>query len=279
MERLLKFIYEYRAFFTFLTLEFLCAWMVVGNNQYQSTTYFNTSNRIAANVVSTSQNIREYFSLRDINGDLANENTGLRKKLDQCDQLIHFMELNNVKDPAIINRFDYVSAKVINNSTRYYKNFITINRGKAHGLEPGMAAISPQGAIGKIKSVSDHYAVLISLLNIDDQVSSLIKRTGHFGTVQWDGTDPRLIDLKYIPRHVELKVGDTVMTSGYNAVFPEGIMIGVIKSYKLNEEAQFHTIKVELSQDFGKISFVEIVKSNLKQEKDSLEQLTIGEPK
>jgi rod shape-determining protein MreC len=279
MERLLKFIYEYRAFFTFLILELLCAWMVVGNNQYQSTTYFNTSNRIAANVISSSQNIREYFSLRDINGNLASENTALRKKLDQRDQLIYFMELNNIKDPAIIDRFDYVSAKVINNSTRYYKNFITINRGKAHGLEPGMAAISPQGAVGKVKSVSDHYAVLISLLNIDDQVSSMIKRTGHFGTVQWDGTDPRLIDLKYIPRHVELKVGDTVMTSGYNAVFPEGIMIGIIKSYKLNEEAQFHTIKVELSQDFGKISFVEIVKSNLKQEKDSLEQLTIGEPK
>ncbi len=253
--------------------------MVVGNNQYQSTTYFNTSNRIAAKVISSSQNIREYFSLRDINGDLASENTGLRKKLDQRDQLIHFMELNKIKDPAIINRFDYVSAKVINNSTRYYKNFITINRGKANGIEQGMAAISSQGAVGKVKSVSDHYAVLISLLNIDDQVSSMIKRTGHFGTVQWDGTDPRLIDLKYIPRHVELKVGDTVMTSGYNAVFPEGIMIGVIKSYKLNEEAQFHTIKLELSQDFGKISFVEIVKSNLKQEKDSLEQLTIGEPK
>jgi rod shape-determining protein MreC len=279
MERLLKFIYEYRAFFTFLILELLCAWMVVGNNQYQSTTYFNTSNRIAANVISSSQNIREYFSLRDINGNLASENTELRKKLDQRDQLIHFMELTNIKDPAIIDRFDYVSAKVINNSTRYYKNFITINRGKAHGLEPGMAAISPQGAVGKVKSVSDHYAVLISLLNIDDQVSSVIKRTGHFGTVQWDGTDPRLIDLKYIPRHVELKVGDTIMTSGYNAVFPEGIMLGVIKSYKLNEEAQFHTIKLELSQDFGKISFVEIVKSNLKQEKDSLEQLTIGEPK
>lgn len=279
MERLLKFIYEYRAFFTFLTLELLCAWLVVGNNQYQSTTYFNTSNKIAANVISTSQNVREYFSLRDINGDLANENTDLRKKLDQRDQLIRFMELNNIKDPAIINRFDYVSAKVINNSTRYYKNFITINRGKANGIEPGMAAISPQGAVGKVKSVSDHYAVLISLLNIDDQVSSVIKRTGHFGTTQWDGTDPRLIDLKYIPRHVELKVGDTVMTSGYNAVFPEGMMIGIIKSYKLNEEAQFHTIKVELSQDFGKLSFVEIVKSNLKQEKDSLEQKTIGEPK
>ena len=279
MERLLKFIYEYRAFFTFLTLELLCAWLVIGNNQYQSTTYFNTSNKIAANVISTSQNVKEYFSLRDINGDLANENSGLRKKLDQRNQLLYSIELNNLRDPAMVNRFDYVSAKVINNSTRYYKNFITIDRGKAYGIEPGMAAISASGAVGKVKSVSEHYAVLISLLNIDDQVSSMIKRTGHFGTIQWDGTDPRLIDLKYIPRHVELKVGDTIVTSGYNAIFPEGILVGVIKNFKLNEEAQFHTIKVALSQDFGNLSFLEIVKSNLKQERDSLERRIIGEPK
>lgn len=279
MERLLKFLYEYRAFFTFLSLEIFCVWLVVENNQYQSTTYFNTSNSIAANIISTSQSIREYFSLRDINVDLANENSILKKKLDQRNQILYSIELTNFKDAAIINRFDYVSAKVINNSTRYYKNFITINRGKNHGLQPGMAAISPLGAVGKIKSVSDHYAVIISLLNIDDQVSSLIKRTRHFGTVQWDGADPRIIDLKFIPRHVKLQVGDTIVTSGYNAVFPEGIFIGVIKNFKLNEEAQFHTIKVELSQDFGKLSFVEIIKSRLKQEKDSLEQKTIGEPK
>ena len=279
MERLLKFLYEYRAFFTFLSLELFCVWMVIENNQYQSTTYFNTSNSIAASIISTSQNIREYFSLTDINNDLAVENSVLKKKLDQRNQLLYSIELNNLKDAAIINRFDYVSAKVINNSTQYYKNFVTINRGTNHGIQAGMAAISPRGAVGKVKSVSRNYAVLISLLNIDDQVSSQIKRTGHFGTVQWDGGDPLSIDLKFIPRHVKLQVGDTIITSGYNAVFPEGILIGTIKEFRLNEEAQFHSIKVKLSQDFGKLSFVEIVKSNLRQEQDSLEQKTIGEPK
>ncbi|MCX8491934.1 MAG: rod shape-determining protein MreC [Cyclobacteriaceae bacterium] len=280
MGRLLKFLFGYRAFFAFLFLELVSAWLIVENNQYQSITYFNTSNQIAANIISTSQNIREYFSLRDINSGLAMENSKLRKKLDQRDQLLLLnSELNLVRDSAVINRFDFVSAKVVNNSTRYYKNFITINKGKNDGLQAGMAAISQLGAVGKIKSVSDHYAVLISLLNIDNQVSTVIKRTGHFGTVQWDGTDAKLIDLKYIPRHVELKKGDTIVTSGYNSVFPEGIMIGTISSSKLIEEAQFHSIKVALSQDFGKLSFVEVVKSHLEAEKDSLEQKTIGEPK
>ncbi len=279
MQRLFSFVYEYRAFFTFLLLELFCVWMVIENNQYQSTKYFNTSNSVAASIISTSQNIREYFSLRDINRSLAEENAQLRKKVDQRNQMLYQLDLRPIKDPVIINRFDFIAAKVINNTANNYKNFITIDKGKSHGLQPGMAAISEAGVVGKVKSVSDHYAVLISLLNIDNQVSSKIKRTGHFGTVQWDGVDPRVIDLKYIPRHVELKVGDTIVTSGYNAVFPEGILVGVVKNVKLNEEAQFHTIKVGLAQDFGKLAYVEVVKSNLKKEKDSLELKTIGEPK
>lgn len=279
MQRLFHFIYAYRAFFIFLFLESLCTWLVIENNQYQSTKYFNTSNSVVASIISTSQNIREYFSLRDINQALAGENAALRKKVDQRNQMLSQLDLREIIDTAIINRFDYLSAKVINNTTRNYKNFITIDKGKSNGLEPGMAAISDAGVVGKVKSVSEHYAVLISLLNIDNQVSSKIKRTGHFGTVQWDGTDARIIDLKYIPRHVQLEVGDTIVTSGYNAIFPEGVLIGVVKDVKLNEEAQFHTIKVAVAQDFGKLAFVEVIKSNLKHEKDSLELKTIGAPK
>ncbi len=276
MERLFKFIYKYRAFFTFLLLQLFCAWLVVENNQYQSTRYFNSSNQIAASIISTSQNIKEYFSLRDINTELATSNAALRKQLDERNQLIEEYGLSQVKNVVILNRFEYISAKVINNSTSQYKNFITINKGTVHGIAPGMAVISEQGAVGKVKSVSDHHAVLISLLNIDDQVSSKIKRTGHFGTVQWDGFDPRVIDLRYIPRHVAPLVGDTIVTSGYNAVFPEGILIGIIKEVKLREESPFHQIKVELAQDFGKLAFVEVVKSRLRAEQDSVEVITKG---
>lgn len=279
MERLFRFIYQYRAFVTFILLETLCVWLVIQNNHYQSTRYFNTANSVAASIIGVSQNTREYFLLREINGSLAEENAQLRKKIEQRNQMLYQSDVRPIKDSVMINRFDFISAKVINNATNYYKNFITIDRGRRNGLAPGMAAINEAGVVGKVKSVSDHYAVLISVLNIDNQISSRIKRTGHFGTVQWDGTDPRIIDLKYIPRHVALNVGDTIVTSGYNAVFPEGVLIGLVQDVKLNEEAQFHTVKVLLSQDFGKLNFVEVVKSNLKREKDSLELKTIGEPR
>lgn len=267
MDRLLNFVYQYRAFFTFLLLVLLCSWLIVENNQYQSTRYFNSSNRLAANIISFSQGVREYFSLRRINSDLAEENARLRSQLER------YAAVDSM-DTDTTRRFDYISAKVINNSTQMFKNYITVNKGRADGLRPGMAVISQKGAVGKVKSVSENFAVLISMLNVDDQVSSQIKRTGHIGTVQWSGTDARFINLRYIPRHVTPMVGDTIVTSGFNAVFPPNILIGVVTKASL--EDQFWDIDVELAQDFRKLSFVEIVRSFQKAEKDSLESAITG---
>jgi rod shape-determining protein MreC len=275
MERLINFIYEYRAFLTFLLLELSCSWLVIENNQYQSTKYFNSSNKLAANILGFSQGVREYFSLRTINEELARENASLRTNLEKVNQLrdIYFpADLDSTK----ADQYEFVSAKVIANSTSLYKNFITINKGSADGILPGMAAISNDGAVGKVKSVSENYSVLISLLNVDEQISCVIKRTNHFGSVRWDGLHQRYSSLLFIPRHAIPVVGDSVITSGYNAVFPEGIMVGVIRKANLQEETNFWDIQIELSQDFGRLSFVDVIKSRLKNEKDSLEQITIG---
>jgi len=277
MERLLKFIYEYRAFFTFLFLELTCAWLIIENNRFQSSTYFNSSNRMAASVLGFSQGVREYFSLRTINRDLAEENAILRTALEQRNQRIFADQIPELKDPLIRNRFEYIDAKVVSNSTQFYKNYITVDKGELDGIKPGMAAISPLGAVGKVKSVSDHFSVLISLLHTDQMVSCIVKQKDYFGTAQWDGADMRFTNLRYIPRHANPSVGDTVVTSGYNSIFPKGVLVGVIHSATLNEESPFWNIQVALAQDFSKLSFVELVKSNLKSERDSLERVTISE--
>jgi len=277
MERLLKFIYEYRAFFTFLFLELMCAWLIVENNQFQSSAYFNSSNRLAANVLGFSQGVREYLSLRTINNDLSQENAILRSALEKRNERIFAAQIPEIKDSLIAQRFEYIGAKVMSNSTEFYKNYITIDKGKLDGIQPGMAAISMLGAVGKVKSVSDHFAVVTSLLHTDEMVSCIVKQKEYFGTAQWDGTDSRYTQLRYIPRHANPAVGDSVITSGYNAVFPKGVLVGVIQSATLNEESPFWIIQVKLAQDFSRLSFVELVKSNLREERDSLVQVTIGE--
>lgn len=273
MLRLLNFLYYYRAFLTFLSLEALCAWLWIENSQYQNTKFFNSANRAAASIIGFSERARDYFSLIEVNKELAEENATLRTLVEQ----LTLREETLLLPGDTLVRYDFVSARVINNNVAQFKNHLTINRGTDMGLAPGMAVISAAGAVGKIKSVSPHFSVVTSLLNTDEQVSSLLKRTGNFGTAQWDGTDPRIINLLYIPRHVQPQPGDSVVTSGYNAVFPEGILVGIVREVDLKKEAQFYDIRVELAQDFRRLAFVKVIKSQLKRELDSLEQSTFGE--
>ncbi len=271
MERLFLFFFQNRAFFTFLLLEIVCVWLIVSSNHYQSAQFFNSSNSLVAAINGFSHGVGEYFSLRKTNDDLAKENANLRTALEKRTQLLYSVRAQGVADTTIVNRFEFVSAKVVNNSVDRVINFITIDRGSSSGIKEGMAVIGNSGAVGKIKATSDHYSVVTSLLNVDVMISAMLKRTEHFGTVQWDGTDPLFINLRYIPRHVRPVIGDTVVTSGYNAIFPEDIMIGTIEEIELNDAAPFYELKVRLSQDFRRLSYVAVVKSNLKVEQDSLE--------
>lgn len=269
MERIVLFLYQYRAFFTFLVLELFCSWLIIENNQYQGAHFFNSANSFVAQVNGFSQGAREYFSLREINSMLAEENTTLRKKLEQQNQGLNTYD---GADSAIIKRFDFVSAKVVNNSTDRFTNFITINKGNDDGVKSGMAVISPQGVVGKVKVTSQHFSVVASILNIDIRVSGVMKRTGYFGSIQWDGSDPDYTNFNFIPRHVEPIVGDSIITSGYSGIFPGGILIGTISNIERTKEAPFYDLKVKLAQDFRKLSYVSVVKSNLLPELDSLEQ-------
>jgi rod shape-determining protein MreC len=275
MERLIYFIYQYRSFFTFLALEVICVWLIVENNRYQGAKFFNSSNAVIANLNNFSQGIRSYFLLSDVNSILAEENASLRHELEQHRQRLMLQDTVIFADSAMIDRFGFVSAKVVNNQVDRFKNFITISKGENAGIKPGMAVISPEGAVGKVKIVSSHFSVVTSILNIDVMVSALLKRTRHYGTVQWSGHDPDKVSFLYIPRHVKPAVGDTIVTSGFNAVFPEGIMIGTISDIQLNEDAIFYDLEVKLSQDFRKLSYVAVVKSELKNEQDSIEQIVL----
>ena len=272
MQRLLNFILQNRGFFTFIALELVCTWLIIRNNAYQSASFFNSSNAVAARMLSISQNVNNYLNLREVNQELSIENARLRQALEAKQPLVS-------RDSVLLKKFDYESADVVNNSVDMFRNFITINKGSAHGLKPGMAVINSGKAVGKIKATSENFSVLISLLNLDEQVSATITRTGNYGTVQWDGNDPKYTILKFIPRHVSPIPGDSVVTSGLNAVFPENILVGVITQAHLQPNELFWDIRVELAQDFTRLQHVEVVKSLLKPEIDSLQTVLTGKKK
>ncbi|MDH5475588.1 MAG: rod shape-determining protein MreC [Cyclobacteriaceae bacterium] len=271
MGRLFLLLFKYRAMLVFVLLEILSSWMILSSDLSVSASAFNSSNQIVAKIILFSNATQNYFGLTTLNQELAHENAKLRQELTSLQQSVINTSNLKVDDTEIISQYEYQDAKVINNTTQWLNNYITIDKGSSNGLAPDMGVINQHGVVGKIHSVSKHYAVLVSLLHNNVLVSSKIKRTGTIGTINWGGSDPQIADLKYIPRHISPSIGDTIVTSGYNAVFPEDIPIGIIEAVELKEDKNFNDIKVKLENDFTKLSFVYVIKNKLKIEKDSIE--------
>ena len=222
-------------------------------------------------MMQTSTGVSEYFSLGEVNQQLASENARLKMELRQISQSMYPLDRSRLDDRKYLNQYDFIPAKVINNSTRRFTNFITIDRGEQDGIQPDMAVINSDGVIGKVKTVSRRFSVITSILHTDMRISSKISRTGDLCTTQWDGTDPYIASLSYVPRHVKPMIGDTIVTSGYNAIFPEGIPIGVIRDIQLQDNSPWYDIDLQLAADLNEVSYVYLVRNQLREEKDSLE--------
>lgn len=250
-----------------MILEVFCFWLYFRYNRYYNAYFFNSSNRLAGNIQSFASNSGEYFELTEINAELARENAVLR-------QMLSNQNLEEIPaDTALKAQFRIMPAEVINNTVSRSSNYLTLNKGAEDGIKPEMGVISGNGVVGQIKSVSARFSTVISLLHQKMLVSGQMKSSGTLCTVQWDALNPKEAELKYIPRHINLSVGDSIITSGYNAIFPEDILIGVVSEWTLPKESAFYNAKIRLSVDFQSLEYVYVVENTIKQEKDSLEAL------
>ena len=266
MGKLLDFLYRRRTAAIFISLEIVCFWLIVNFNQRQSSDFLNSSNTLSAQISTKSQNISDYFDLIEINKQLTFENELMQA------------QLNNKKhdqDSSFLysEKYAVIGARVINNTFRRSTNFLTISRGENAGILPGMGVISALGVVGQVKSVSENYATIYSLLHSKVLVSSNLKRTDTRCTVQWEQESYDLASLKFVPRHIDLKIGDSIETSGFNSVFPPGINVGVVSEFDLKEHMTFYEAKIKLSTDFTSLPGVFVVVREQKAEKDSLELL------
>ncbi len=268
MQRLLKIIYRYRSFFTFIFLELVCGILIIQNNRFQSAAFFNSSNFLSASVLDLSTTIRHYFYLEEINQSLAEENSLLRTLLEQNQvSFSDSIEVDSVK------QFEFITAKVINNSTKWQNNSLTINKGITSGVEQEMGVLGSGGVVGKVRYVNKKFGVITSLLHTKFTISSHIKEKVELCTIEWDGIDPNQVQVKYVPRHHIIEVGDSVLTSGYNSIFPANVPIAVVSEVNLNPDETFYQLKAELVNDFSNLSYVHIVVNKYKYEKDSVEFL------
>jgi len=270
MQRILLFLYRLRAFLLFVLLEAMAIGLIVSYNSPQGAAFFNSSNQVTGRFLTLRDNFMEYFYLASANDALAEKNAYLIKELQYYKNPADSVYL--ALDTVLLNNYEFRSAKVINNSIHLNHNHITLNRGKKHGVKEGMGVFNEEGIIGRVKGVSENFASVLSLLHTEVLVSSKIKSTDVFGSTQWDGKDPQKAKLIYVPRHVDIEKGDTIVTSGYNSIFPEGIHVGIVEEVAPGEETNYLDITIKLTADFSKLTYVYLVENTMQVELDSLHE-------
>lgn len=270
MRPLWLFLVRHYIFFLFLLLEGLAVTLYISNTYYQRAIVVKATNRLTGSVFDMRSNVTQYFALRIINEQLARENTNLlnqqKESYIRTDSKIFFHN-----DTLYRQMYQYMIAKVIDNTTNRDANYLTLDKGARHGLRDGMAVVGPDGIVGIVNGVSENFASVRSLLHSKTRISAKLKRVDYVGTITWEGGNPTLCKLKDVPTHVKLRAGDSVITSGYSMVFPEGIMIGKVRNFKVGKGNDFYDIDVSLSTDFNNIRFVYVINNLMK---DELEHLT-----
>ena len=275
MRNLIGYIIRYHFFLIFLIIETLSVFIIIQHNSYQKSKFINFSQAVSGKIYKRTNNIKNYLSLRKSNEALTKENELLKIELEDIKNRVSIMP-DSIIDNTTEKQYAYSRAKIINNSTNKRHNYITIDKGKKHGIENEMAVIANKNIIGVINNISKHYSTAITILNPKLKISAKLKKNNYYGSLSWDGKKPNSCIFNDIPNHVEIQKGDTIVTSGYSSIFPEGLMIGYITDFTI-KDGNFYEIKVKLAQDMRNLSDVFIIKNFHKEEIYNLESMNTND--
>ncbi|HOV84379.1 MAG TPA: rod shape-determining protein MreC [Paludibacteraceae bacterium] len=278
MKNLINFLIHHSGLLLFIILEIISFIMMINSQEYQKSIFLSSSNAVVATLYNWTNSVGEFFKLRNANNQLSSENTDLKN------QIIDLQNKLNAFKPSLTdslnfelspeNEYRFISAKVINNSTDKFQNYLTLNKGSKDGIKPDMGVVSSEGVVGIIKSVSPHFSVVIPILNPKIQISCKFKRTDYTGSLVWNGEDYRYANLVDIARHVDIRLGDTIVTSGFTRTFPEGIPVGIVEDYNIKESDAYYNIKVKLAVNFRTLTYVNVINYLNYQEQKQLEEKT-----
>ncbi len=273
MQNLFRFIKKYSYIFIFIFLESISVFLIVQSTYYQSSIIITWGNSIAGSWYTKFNTISNYFNLSSTNRQLAEENAMLRQQIGSS-YIRYTKRMFEIEDTVYKQQYEYTEAQVIKNTWNDNNNYIMINKGSIHGIQPDMAVISSQGIVGVVVNTTPNFSSIMSVLHSDSRNSIKIKRTGVSGSLIWKGKDYRHGTLTDVPTTHKLYRNDTVVTSGFSKNFPEGIPIGYIQSYSQEAGSGFYTVKVKFATDFNKLDYVYVIKDIYKEEQNELMEKT-----
>ncbi|WP_372766806.1 rod shape-determining protein MreC [Lutibacter sp.] len=276
MRQIIYFIQKFRYFLLFIVLEIFAFIVIIQDYSYHQSKFVNSANFITGFFYNKVNSVNEFFHLKVDNQLLSEENTRLKNLLEKRENIYAIDSFTVIDTSQYFQKYEYSVAKIINNNFTKRNNFLTLNKGSKHGLNSDLGVINSKGIIGVIKNVSSNYATVLSILNNNSKINVRLKNSNHFGTLIWNGKDYNITQIIDIPRQAVVKAGDTIITGGKSAIFPEGILVGVVKDFKY-EKNKYQQINVLLFNDMSSIGEVQIVKNLQKNEQITLEQSLVNE--
>jgi rod shape-determining protein MreC len=267
MRNVFLFIRRFFTFFAFLVLQAVALWLLFNYNRFHRAKGLGMASEVTGWLNSKYNNVEDYFYLKEenrrinhFNDSLLNmlpsnflkRDTGSRVLTDSIpyDTLGHY------------RRFLLRDATVVSNSVNDQKNYIQLNRGSAQGIRDNMGVISSDGCVvGVVVNTSENFSQVMSLLHVQSSTSASLKRSNEFGTVEWDGDDPRFVYLRRLPKTIDVKKGDTVLTSAYSFTIPPGYMVGTVENIAVDTKTGMYILKLRTAANFYKLQQVHVIEN------------------
>lgn len=263
MRNLLEFLAKYHHWFLFVVLEVISAVLLFRYNSYQGSVWVTSANAVAGKVYEWDAAVESFFSLTRVNERLTLRNFYLERQVNQLSRL--YAEATGDTAAAdrseleALKKYKLIPAKVVSNTLNRQENLITIDRGRADGVEPDMGVACGTGIVGVVYLSAEHYSVVLPVLNAKSRISCAIRGRNYFGYLHWTGGDPTVAYVEDIPRHAHFKPGDWVETNGYSSIFPPGVLVGRILHVYNSRDGLSYKLKVQLATDFGSLRDVCVI--------------------
>ena len=269
MYKLIEFLRRIYVVLLFIAIEAIALNYYAHSSYYTQAKILSRAHSVAGGIQSSIFGVKHYFTLRSENEVLAQRVAELESRLANYRE----KEINTITDSLTVQRLDsamveslsqyrYTTARIIANSISHNRNFITLNRGLMHGVVEDMAVISPSGMmIGYVVGCSERYSVVLPMLNIDFRTSGKIVGDEHFGSISWSGASPYKVEMTDLSKHADIEIGDEVVATGLSHYFPEGIKIGYVESYTINDTQTSYNVTVRLAADMTKLNNVILIEN------------------
>jgi rod shape-determining protein MreC len=277
MRRIIQIFLHNGGFITFAVLEAVCFFMIVNYNEKQGSIWAYTAELFSGRMLNQKQKMTKYINLSEVNDSLSAENARLHAQLLNRQMIsvpvkdtFVMRYVDSIQGTIVVPKFTYIAGRVITNNTSGQNNFMYINRGSRSGVRQNMGVVASDGIVGIIRHVGEDLSVAMSVLNRQCKVSARLAKQNALGSLYFEGSDPYYLSFGDIPKHVDVAVGDSVVTSGYSAMFPPNIFIGRVAEIDLPGGDNFYKLKVRLNHDMGRTDYVYLVDNLIQQKLDTL---------